>query len=170
MVWRSLVDGGGFEGQMHKLAALPTTFGVATYTKPWQRLPSSRRGVSPYRRKLQLSSCSLFVTAVSLRSRAARRGTSPSIDTDKTLKAVEPPVETVQLQTNVLGLRNGGITKKKTQKPMSRQQRLRQQKALERADRNIDKLDRKVATSVQKEKRVKARRVCYPDCMDALHV
>ncbi|KAL9096820.1 MAG: hypothetical protein Q9165_000784 [Trypethelium subeluteriae] len=90
---------------------------------------------------------------VSLRSRAARRDASPSLDTDKSLKNVEPPVETPQFHANVLGVRDGGITKKTKQNPMSRQQRLRHQKGLERADRNVDKLDKKLATSVQKRKK-----------------
>ncbi|KAL9073283.1 MAG: hypothetical protein Q9157_004814 [Trypethelium eluteriae] len=100
---------------------------------------------------------------VSLRSRAARRDASPSLNTDKSLKNVEPPVEKPQSQANVLGIRDEGITKKKKQKSMSRQQRLRHQKGLERADRNLDKLDRKLATSVQKKKKVNARRANWDD-------
>ncbi|KAI9687775.1 MAG: hypothetical protein M1822_001855 [Bathelium mastoideum] len=100
---------------------------------------------------------------VSLRSRAARRGTSSSINTDKSLKDIEPPEETAHSPANVLGIRDGGITKKWKQKNLSRQQRLRQEKGIERADRNQDKLGKRVASSVEKAKRVKARRANWDD-------
>jgi hypothetical protein len=52
---------------------------------------------------------------------------------------------------------NAGISKKKKAKPMSRQQKLRQQRALEKADVNVDKLERKVEGSKARAKRVQHR-------------
>ncbi|KAI9711842.1 MAG: hypothetical protein M1820_001987 [Bogoriella megaspora] len=101
------------------------------------------------------------------RSRAARRAVSPSINTDKSLKNVEVPVETAQFQANILSLRSGGIEKKKS-KPLRRQKRLRQQKGAEKADRNFDKLDNKVAKSREKGKKVKARRGNWDDLNRAM--
>ena len=43
---------------------------------------------------------------------------------------------------------------------MTRQQRLRQQKGLERADMNVDKLENKIAKSKVKSKVIKERSVC----------
>ncbi|MCJ1313952.1 hypothetical protein MMC25_007632 [Agyrium rufum] len=53
---------------------------------------------------------------------------------------------------------NNGITKKKSKgKPLSRQQRLRLEKGLERAEVNLDKLESKVERSLGRNKRVKDR-------------
>ncbi|KAK5232762.1 hypothetical protein LTR16_012704, partial [Cryomyces antarcticus] len=54
---------------------------------------------------------------------------------------------------------NAGISKRKKQKPMSRQQRLRHQKGLERADIVIDKTEKKIAKSAIKGKVFKERSV-----------
>jgi len=58
-----------------------------------------------------------------------------------------------------LGVHNAGITKKKKTKAMSRQQRLRQEKGMERADSNSDKLANKIAKSKGRAKAIDLRRV-----------
>jgi hypothetical protein len=53
---------------------------------------------------------------------------------------------------------NAGIHKRqKKAKPLSRQQKLRQQRGLEHAERNIDKLEKKVADSKGRGKKIQAR-------------
>jgi len=56
-------------------------------------------------------------------------------------------------------VQNAGISKKKKAKPMTRQQRLRQEKGMERADANSDKLATKLVKSLKKAKTVDVRRV-----------
>jgi len=58
-----------------------------------------------------------------------------------------------------VGSKDGGIRKKKPVKHMSRQQRLRHEKGLEMADRNLDRLEKKVAISRDKRKKIKERSV-----------
>lgn len=54
---------------------------------------------------------------------------------------------------------NAGITKKKKMpKQLTRQQKLRQQRGLENAERNIDKHEKKVADSKNRGRKVQARR------------
>lgn len=93
---------------------------------------------------------------VSVHSRAARRAASPSLDLDKSITSIKAPVED---KPKFLGAQNGGISKKKKAKPMTRQQRLRHERGLERADANLSKLEKKVANSKDRNKKVKARAV-----------
>lgn len=98
-----------------------------------------------------------------IHSRAARRAVSPSIDLDKSLKrtardSASPAREPANAKPHVLAAQNAGITKKSKAKPMKRQQRARQMKAVDRAADNMDKLELKVQKSVGKEKKVKDRR------------
>ena len=53
----------------------------------------------------------------------------------------------------------GGIQKKQKQKRMSRAQRMRQQKGMDRAEAVLDQLEIKKARSLNRGKTVKARRV-----------
>ncbi|GAM88915.1 hypothetical protein ANO11243_069490 [Dothideomycetidae sp. 11243] len=98
---------------------------------------------------------------VSVHSRAARRATSPSIDVDKSILSAARP------QTDAAGGFSysnsyGGIDKKKKQKKMTRQQRLRLEKGIEKAEQNLDKLSRKKEESQSREKKIKNRNVkCY---------
>ncbi|KAK4997310.1 hypothetical protein LTR66_003247 [Elasticomyces elasticus] len=101
---------------------------------------------------------------VSMRSRAARRETSPSLNLDKSLTSSKPPTETYEYsKPAVLAAHNAGISKKKKPKQMSRQQRLRHQKGLERADVNVGKLEKKVTKSTAKSKRIKERAAAWED-------
>jgi len=97
---------------------------------------------------------------VSTHSRAARRAASPSIDTDKSLKEVDPPEETTQ-PDDVLAARKGsGVSKKKHQKPLTRQQRLRKEKGIARAEAVVDQLENKVVKSKSSARVIKSRAVC----------
>ncbi|CRG84429.1 hypothetical protein PISL3812_01717 [Talaromyces islandicus] len=96
----------------------------------------------------------------SLHSRAARRETSPSADVDKSLKSM-PRVEAPAKQPLIHA---AGISKKKSKtKAMSRAQRLRQQKSIERAESVMDQLETKVAKSIGKAKAVNARKAQWED-------
>lgn len=56
---------------------------------------------------------------------------------------------------------NAGVSKKKSKsKPLTKAQRARQQKGMERAEAVMDQLESKVNRSVNRAKVVKARRVC----------
>jgi hypothetical protein len=58
---------------------------------------------------------------------------------------------------------NAGISKKKKTKQLTRQQKLRQQRGLENAERNLDKHEKKVADSKTRGKKVQARRMEWED-------
>jgi len=94
-------------------------------------------------------------------SRAARRAASPSLDVDKsltTLPRAESP--TTQRHSILSDRRNSGIQKKQKQKKLTRAQRLRQQKGMDRAEVVLDRLEIKKAKSASRQKTVKERRVC----------
>lgn len=69
--------------------------------------------------------------------------------------------EDSRLRAAEASLRNdyGGITKKHNTKRMTRQQRLRREKGIERHEQNEDKLLKKVADSKLRGKLVKGRNV-----------
>ncbi|KAF2264747.1 hypothetical protein CC78DRAFT_218613 [Lojkania enalia] len=96
-------------------------------------------------------------------SRAARRAVSPSIDLDKSITAglrASPSKSrpSVNPKPHVLAAQSSGVTKKSKSKPMKRAQRLRQLKAMDKAESALDKLEVKVQQSVGREKVVKERR------------
>ncbi|OKL58338.1 hypothetical protein UA08_06574 [Talaromyces atroroseus] len=101
--------------------------------------------------------------ATSVHSRAARRGASPS-DVNKSLESV-PRMEAPTKPSSILAAHtSAGISKKKSKaKPLSRAQRLRQQKGIERAEMVIDQLETKVAKSIGKAKAINARRAQWED-------
>lgn len=109
--------------------------------------------------------CSQAPTAPSTKSRAARRETTPPTGTDKSPKPSTDDSKTTEPDLSVLAARQGaGITKKqKKQKPLSRQQRLRKEKGLVRAEAVTDQLQRKVGESKRKGKKIKARRAAWED-------
>ncbi|KAK7749798.1 hypothetical protein SLS53_000378 [Cytospora paraplurivora] len=91
--------------------------------------------------------------APSLHSRAARRATSPSINTDKSLKDVQPPTESVNNRPSVLGIhQSAGVTKKTKRgrkSVLSTKARKRHERGLERAEHVVDR----TAVKIQKSKR-----------------
>ncbi|KAK8220054.1 hypothetical protein M8818_000470 [Zalaria obscura] len=97
----------------------------------------------------------------SLHSRAARRAATPP---DRSLTDVEKPA--VDFAPKLHTVQDGSIKKNK-QKPMSRQQRLRQQKGMERADQNLDKLVTKRAKSIVRAKRIDDRRGAWEELNEA---
>jgi len=96
----------------------------------------------------------------SAHSRAARRATSPSIDIDKSLKALKAPEEDVLSAATLAAKEYAGVTKKQKPKPMSRHQRLRKEKGMARADAVMDKTETKIIKSKSKGRIVRDRAVC----------
>ncbi|BAE63072.1 ribosome biogenesis protein Alb1 [Aspergillus flavus] len=94
-------------------------------------------------------------------SRAARRAASPSLDVDKSLTTLPRAEDTVIQRESILSDRaNAGVAKKKSKaKALTKAQRARQQKGIERAENILDQLETKVEKSVKRGKTVKARRV-----------
>ncbi|KAF4553770.1 Hypothetical protein D9617_6g095030 [Elsinoe fawcettii] len=101
---------------------------------------------------------------VSIHSRAARRAASPSIDVDKSILDAKPERESNDGHASIYG----GVLKRQKKKPLSRQQRLRQEKGLEKAAQNLDKLSKKVADSHFREKKVKTRNTAWDDLNDKI--
>jgi hypothetical protein len=91
----------------------------------------------------------------SIHSRAARRATSPGIDTDKSLKNVKPPED---LRPNVLAAHHSaGVNKKKRKVVMSHKARKRHEKSMDRAEAVMDRTENKVKKSVGHFKVIKSR-------------
>ncbi|KAK7516288.1 hypothetical protein IWZ03DRAFT_186306 [Phyllosticta citriasiana] len=95
---------------------------------------------------------------VSKHSRAARRAEEPvdkslALTDASTIKPTRPKVT-----TSVLAAQNAGVSKKQKQKRLTHHQRVRQERAVEKADANMDKHERKVEESKRRGKRVQDRR------------
>ncbi|KAH7063701.1 Alb1-domain-containing protein [Macrophomina phaseolina] len=92
-------------------------------------------------------------------SRAARRAEEP---VDKTLQTLTDasslPKPKTKISASVLSAQDAGISKKQKKKRLTHQQRVRQERAMEKADANYDKLERKVEDSKQRARRVQERR------------
>lgn len=103
---------------------------------------------------------------VTVHSRAARRAASPSIDLDKKLKQTTrnsaSPSRPSQVKPHTLA-QPSGIQKKSKKGNMTRAQRLRHQKGLERAADVLDKRQVKVVKSLGKEKNIKERSKGWED-------
>ncbi|KAH7384097.1 Alb1-domain-containing protein [Phaeosphaeria sp. MPI-PUGE-AT-0046c] len=104
---------------------------------------------------------------VTVHSRAARRAASPSIDLDKKLKQTTrdsaSPSRPAQIKPHALAAQNAGIQKKSKKGNMTRAQRMRHQKGLERAADVLDKRQVKVVKSLGKEKNIKDRSKGWED-------
>ncbi|RMZ71117.1 ribosome biogenesis alb1 [Pyrenophora seminiperda CCB06] len=108
---------------------------------------------------------------VTVHSRAARRAASPSLNLDKsaqkpahTTRDSASPSRPSRVNTHALAAKDAGIQKKQRKTGnMTRAQRLRYQKGLERAEDNMDKLEKKRMKSVDKEKKVKERAKGWED-------
>ncbi|KAI9740266.1 MAG: hypothetical protein M1834_004844 [Cirrosporium novae-zelandiae] len=99
----------------------------------------------------------------SIHSRAARRAGSPSLGVNKSQRSLEAPEDSAAVRPHVLAAHHGDAIKKKKSKRETRQQRLRREKGLERAEIVMDQLEKKVAKSVVKEKTIKARRANWQE-------
>ncbi|KAF1847179.1 uncharacterized protein K460DRAFT_276760 [Cucurbitaria berberidis CBS 394.84] len=106
---------------------------------------------------------------VTVHSRAARRAESPSINLDKSAKPANntrdsaSPSRPSKINPHALAAKDAGIQKKQKKGTMSRAQRLRQQKTLERAADNMDKLELKRMKSLGSEKKIKERAKGWED-------
>ncbi|KAF4307783.1 putative oxoglutarate iron-dependent oxygenase protein [Botryosphaeria dothidea] len=92
-------------------------------------------------------------------SRAARRAEEP---VDKTLQTLTDasslPKSKLKISASVLSAQDAGISKKQKKKRLTHQQRVRQERAMEKADANYDKHERKVEESKRRGRRVQERR------------
>jgi hypothetical protein len=108
---------------------------------------------------------------VTIHSRAARRAVSPSLNLDKgaqkpahTTRDSASPSRPSKVNPHALAAKDAGIQKKqKKGTNMTRAQRLRYQKGLERAEENMEKLEKKRIKSVGKEKTIKERAKGWED-------
>ncbi|KAH7136434.1 Alb1-domain-containing protein [Dactylonectria macrodidyma] len=104
----------------------------------------------------------------SSRSRAARRATSPSIDTDKSLKDVKPPSRTASsARPSVLAVHHSAGVQKKSKggrkSQMSAKARRRHEKGLEMAEAVIERTYRKTEKSIDRSRGVKQRAKAWED-------
>ncbi|KAK5103935.1 hypothetical protein LTS08_003359 [Lithohypha guttulata] len=97
------------------------------------------------------------------RSRAARRATSPSINTDKSLKEAPRATETTPI---LAAYKGAGIHKKAKKKQLSHAQRQRQEKVLQKAEAVHDILESKRADASSRLKRRQGRRALWDDIND----
>ncbi|KAJ5243034.1 uncharacterized protein N7469_001361 [Penicillium citrinum] len=95
-------------------------------------------------------------------TRAARRAATPEDKSLAALPRAESP--TAQRPSLLVERANAGVQKKKKEnKKISRAQRLRQQKGMERAEAVLDQLEIKKAKSNNRAKTVKTRRAEWED-------
>ncbi|KAH7377771.1 Alb1-domain-containing protein [Pyrenochaeta sp. MPI-SDFR-AT-0127] len=106
---------------------------------------------------------------VTIHSRAARRAESPSINLDKSAKPAHTtrdsasPSRPSKINPHALAAKDAGIQKKTKKGTMTRAQRLRYQKGLERAEENAEKLELKRQKSLGSEKKIKERAKGWED-------
>ncbi|RYP32191.1 hypothetical protein DL767_005347 [Monosporascus sp. MG133] len=105
------------------------------------------------------------VRAPSKHSRSARRATSPSIDTDKSLKDVRPPTESINHRPSILAIHHGaGVSKKaKKARNLSFKARRRQEKVQDRAAAVIERTEAKVAKSKGQARTMQTRKKTWDD-------
>ncbi|KAI1823160.1 Alb1-domain-containing protein [Xylaria intraflava] len=103
--------------------------------------------------------------APSIHSRAARRATSPSIDTDKSLKNVQAPPESVNNRPSILAIHHGaGVSKKqKSGRALSSKARKRQEKAQDRAVAILERTEKKLGRSKDQSKTIQRRSRVWED-------
>lgn len=96
-----------------------------------------------------------------MHSRAAKRASSPSIDTDKSLKDVKPPMESKNQRPSILAIHQGaGVTKKskiRRKTVLSARAKRRQEDGLDRAEAVMDKREKKIERSRVRAKTVQDR-------------
>jgi hypothetical protein len=97
----------------------------------------------------------------SIHSRAAKRASSPSIDTDKSLKDVKPPAESLNFRPSILAIHQGaGVTKKQKhgrKSVLSSKAKRRQERGLDRAEAVMDKNEKKIEKSRGRARTVQER-------------
>lgn len=99
-------------------------------------------------------------------SRAARRAASPSLalpkDLQKPTRDSHSPSRPSEAKHHVLSAQSAGISKKKNTK-MTRSQRVRAEKAMERAADDMDKWEAKKKKSIEKAATIKERAKLWED-------
>ncbi|KAK4104694.1 hypothetical protein N658DRAFT_419468 [Parathielavia hyrcaniae] len=104
---------------------------------------------------------------LSIHSRASRRATSPGIDTDKSLKNVRPPQESVDRRPAVLAAHHAGGVAKKTKSGrkavLSSKARKRQERNLDRAEAVMDRTALKVQKSKSHAKVIHSRKKTWDE-------
>ncbi|PGH03552.1 hypothetical protein GX51_03977 [Blastomyces parvus] len=102
------------------------------------------------------------ISSKSIRSRAVKRAASP---TDESLLKSLPRAEPIPtIKPHVLSAQhNAGITKRSKSKQLTRAQRRRQEKGMERAEFVMDKTEKKIAKSLGKGRVVKERRSTWEE-------
>ncbi|KAF5877735.1 uncharacterized protein Bfra_002103 [Botrytis fragariae] len=95
--------------------------------------------------------------STSVRSRAAKRASSPSIDTDKSLKNVKAPAETVYNPQILSPHQGAGVSKKKSGKQLSSKAKKRQNKGMDRAEAVMDRTSTKIEKSKYRGRNVQER-------------
>ena len=99
--------------------------------------------------------------APSVHSRAAKRASSPSIDTDKSLKDVKPPTESKDSRPSILAVhQSAGVSKKAKsgrKSALSAKAKKRQEKGMDRAEAVMDKKEVKIEKSKGKARTVQNR-------------
>ncbi|TQV91792.1 alb1 domain-containing protein [Cordyceps javanica] len=101
----------------------------------------------------------------SKRSRAARRATSPSIDTDRSLKTAQPPPRGKPTERpSVLAVHHSaGVQKKTSQRKarVSAKARRRREKGMEMAEAVMERTSSKVQRSLHRQRAVDSRRKAW---------
>ena len=96
-----------------------------------------------------------------MHSRAAKRASSPSIDTDKSLKNVKPPTEAKSHRPSVLAVhQSAGVSKKSKhgrKSVLSAKAKRRQERGMGRAEAVMDKIEKKVENSRRNARKVQER-------------
>lgn len=102
-----------------------------------------------------------IIQAISVHSRAAKRASSPSIDTDKSLKNVKPPTESRTHRPSILAVHQGaGVSKKAKngrKSVLSAKAKRRQERGMDRAEAVMDKKETKVEKSRGRARTVQER-------------
>ncbi|KAG9246483.1 Alb1-domain-containing protein [Calycina marina] len=104
---------------------------------------------------------------ISVRSRASKRASSPSIDTDKSLKNVKPPNESVNYRPSVLAVhQSAGVSKKSKngrKTLLSAKAKRRQEKGMDRAEAVMDKKEIRIVKSKDRSRTVQERSKAWED-------
>lgn len=102
---------------------------------------------------------------LSKHSREARRATSPGIDTDKSLKNVKPPAESINQRPSILAIHQGaGVTKKtKRGRNLSSRARRRAEKGQDKAVAVMERKEKKIAKSKGSSRNIQYRRKAWEE-------
>ena len=100
-----------------------------------------------------------------MHSRASRRATSPGIDTDKSLKNVQPPPLSLNERPAILAAHHGaGVTKSKKRKSqLSHKARVRQERNLERGEAIAERTALKVQKSKGQARVIQSRKKTWDE-------